>query len=133
MKVRFLPQDVIVEVRADQSVMHAAQDAGLYIKSVCRGKPNCAECRVRMIDGDERVLPPSPAELALIGTGHFLDRRRLSCQLRCLGDVTVDLSEQVQKQQALQKGGAKKAGHLPDDDRAEDTRAIRQGPADDES
>ncbi|MCB0357356.1 MAG: hypothetical protein KDD40_10130, partial [Bdellovibrionales bacterium] len=56
------------------------------------------ECRVRIVDGEHNVFPPSAKELSLIGTGHFIDQRRLSCQLKCFGDVTVDLSEQATKE-----------------------------------
>ncbi len=34
----------------------------------------------------------------MIGTAHYVDLSRLSCQLRCFGDVTVDLQEQIEKE-----------------------------------
>ena len=102
MKVKFAPQNVEFEIKPGESVMHVAQDNGLYIKSVCKGVPSCAECRVRILEGDHNVLSPGSEELSLIGTGHFIDRRRLSCQLKCFGDITVDLSEQLEKQKAFE-------------------------------
>ena len=111
MKIKFVPQNVECEIKPGQSVLHAAQDAGLYIKSVCKGVPSCAECRVRIVEGDFNVLQPGSAELSLIGTAHFIDRRRLSCQLRCFGDITVDLSEQISKEKkALAKNTRSRAG-----------------------
>jgi 2Fe-2S ferredoxin len=104
MKVKFMPQNVTFEIKSGQTVLEVAQQNGIYIKSVCGGLPSCAECRVRMLEGDYNVLPPASAELALIGTAHFVDRRRLSCQMKCFGDVTVDLSEQIKKEQ-IQKTG----------------------------
>lgn len=98
MKVKFLPSGKEVEIRPNQSVMEAAHENGIFIKTVCNGVPNCAECRVRVVEGEYNLLPPSSKELALIGSGHFIDQRRLSCQLHCFGDVTVDLSEQVAKE-----------------------------------
>jgi hypothetical protein len=66
---------------------------------------------VRVVEGDYNVLPPGSAELSLIGTAHFVDRRRLSCQLKCFGDITVDLSEQIKKEQkALAKNSRSRAG-----------------------
>lgn len=97
MKVKFLPQDIELDIQFNQTVMDLAHKNGIAIKSVCNGMPSCAECRVRLIEGDSNVLPPSSKELSLIGTGHFIDQRRLSCQLICFGDITVDLSEQVEK------------------------------------
>lgn len=98
MKVKFLPDNIELEIEPNQSVLDLAHKNGIYIKSVCNGVPNCAECRVQVVDGDHNVLPPLSKELALIGTAHFIDQRRLSCQLRCFGDITVDLSEQKEKQ-----------------------------------
>lgn len=98
MKVKFVPQNIELEIKPNQSVMNLAHENNVPIKSVCNGMPSCAECRVRVIEGEENVLPPSSKELALIGTGYFIDQRRLSCQLLCFGDITVDLAEQVEKQ-----------------------------------
>lgn len=97
MKVKFLPMDVELEIQPDQSVMNLAHENDIPVHSVCNGMPSCAECRVKLVEGDHNVLPPSAKELSLIGTGHFIDQRRLSCQLLCFGDITVDLSEQVEK------------------------------------
>lgn len=98
MKVKFVPQNIELDIDPNQSVMTLAHKNGVFIKSICGGLPSCAECRVRVIEGDQNVLPPSAKELALIGTGHFIDQRRLSCQLRCYGDIVVDLTEQIAKQ-----------------------------------
>jgi ferredoxin len=130
MKVKFVPQNVEFEIKPGQSVMHLAQDHGLYIKSVCKGVPSCAECRVRVVEGEHNVLPPGAEELALIGTGHFIDRRRLSCQLKCFGDIVVDMSEQIAKEQGL-IGGRKSKTKAIKDDRIEDAYAIRASSADD--
>ena len=121
MKVRFLPMDVEYEVEPGQNVMHLAHEKGLHISSVCNGIPSCAECRVRVVEGESNVLPPSQKELSLIGTGYFIDQRRLSCQLLCYGDVTVDLSEQVEKskEDPITKQFLKKANK----EKAEDSHA----------
>ena len=99
MKVKFIPQNVEFDISPDQSVMELAHEKGLFIKSICNGMPSCAECRVRLVEGESNVLDPSAKELSLIGSAHFLDQRRLSCQLRCFGKVVVDLTEQVAKEE----------------------------------
>lgn len=103
MKVKFIPQDVEVEIKPNQTVLNVAQEQGLHIQSVCKGIPSCAECRVSIKEGEYNVMPPTSTELSLIGTAHFVDHRRLSCQLRCFGDVTVDLTEQLNKESAVTK------------------------------
>ncbi len=124
MKVKFVPQNVEFEIKPGQSVMHLAEDNGIYVKSVCRGVPSCAECRIKIVEGEANVFAPAAAELGLIGSGWFIDRRRLSCQLQCMGDVTVDLSEQIAKQQGL-IGGRKAKAAKALGDRVEDETVIR--------
>lgn len=97
MKVKFLPQNVEFEIQPGQSVMALAHEKGIAIRSTCNGMPSCAECRIRIVDGDWNVNPPSRKELSLIGTGYYIDQRRLSCQVQCFGDITVDTSEQIEK------------------------------------
>ena len=103
MKVKFLPQDVEVDIKPGQSVLNVAHDNGIHIQSVCKGIPSCAECRVQVVEGATNVLPPMPEELNLIGTAHFVDQRRLSCQMRCFGSVVVNLEEQIAKEQVSAK------------------------------
>jgi 2Fe-2S ferredoxin len=117
MKVKFVPQNVEFEIKPSESVLNVAQENGLYIKSVCKGVPSCAECRVRVVGGEHNVLPPMSEELLLIGTGYFIDQRRLSCQMHCFGDITVDMTEQNQK---LAMGGTKSKGLAVTNDRVED-------------
>jgi 2Fe-2S ferredoxin len=97
MKVKFMPIDVELEIQPDQSIMNLAHENDIHISSVCNGMPSCAECRIRIVEGEHNLVPPGAKELGLIGTGHFIDQRRLSCQCLCFGDVTVDLSEQMEK------------------------------------
>jgi len=97
MKVKFVPSGQELEIKPNESVLKVAHDNGIHIKSVCKGVPSCAECRIQLADGEYNVIPPSPTELNLIGTAYFVDRSRLACQLKCFGDITVDLSEQIEK------------------------------------
>ena len=138
MKVTFQPINVEVEIGPDETVLEVAQKNKVYIKSICNGVPSCAECRIRVVEGDHNVLPPGAKEKTLIGTAHYLDQRRLSCQLRCFGDVTIDLTEQVAKEQGeglkkRQKAGVKadvsesraQLGNLIDQDEALQDEATR--------
>ena len=106
MKVKFLPQNISVDVEPGKSVMELARENKLPVSSSCNGMCACAECRVYIVEGEAHILPPSSMEVELIGGGYFIDNRRLSCQLFCFGDVTVDLSEQVERQK--QEGTVKK-------------------------
>lgn len=97
MKIKFVPQNVEIEATSDKSILTLAQENNIHIKSVCKGVPSCAECRINILEGETNVLPPSTAELGLIGSSYFVDNRRLACQLYCFGDMVIDMKEQLEK------------------------------------
>lgn len=97
MKIKFIPQNIEVDVDPSKSLMKIATENGLKIKSICGGIASCSECRVKIVEGENSIPEPSKAELNLIGTSYYIDGRRLSCQVRCFGSVTVDLTEQLNK------------------------------------
>ena len=94
MKIKFVPQDIEVEVESSKSVLEISRELGFNIQSSCNGMCSCGDCRVFVKQGSTNLLSPSNKELKLIGEGHYLDQRRLACQLYCFGNVVIDLSEQ---------------------------------------
>ena len=96
-KIKFLPQNIEIDISSEKNVMELAHENGLPIQSSCKGMASCGECRVIVAEGENHTLPPTSQELSLIGQGHYIDQRRLSCQLYCFGNMTIDLSEQVEK------------------------------------
>lgn len=132
MKVKFLPMNKEVEIKPEQTVLEVALANQVPIRTVCKGIPACAECRVRIKEGENHVLPPNKAELNLIGSGYFVDHRRLSCQLHCYGNVTVDVSEQLEKSNdtSLRKmrGGGKK-GTVTESQAIQDTYLLKEKPS----
>lgn len=97
MKVKFLPTGKEIEATPNKSLLQLCNENQVEIKSICKGVPSCAECRIKIVEGEHNVLPPSKAEISLIGSNYFIDQRRLSCQVRCFGDITVDLTEQIER------------------------------------
>ena len=97
MKIKFIPQNIEVDVDPSKSLMQIARENGLKIKSICGGVATCAECRVRIVEGENSIPEPSKLEINMIGTSYYIDGRRLSCQVHCFGSVTVDLTEQLNK------------------------------------
>ncbi len=97
MKIKFMPMNVEVDVDPSKSLLRLAQENGVKIKSLCGGVASCSECRVRIVEGGDSVPEPNKAELSMIGSSYYIDGRRLACQVRCFGSVTVDLTEQVTK------------------------------------
>ncbi len=103
MKIKFVPQNIEIEGDPQKTLLQLATDNNIAIKSICNGVPSCAECRVRIIEAEHVVPPPTQAEINLIGSSYYLDGRRLSCQVRCLGSMTVDLTEQIGKTDSVKK------------------------------
>lgn len=103
MKITFLPTNQVIEGNPDKSLLQLCTENNIEIKSICKGVPSCAECRVHIKEGEHNILPPSKAEMAIVGSNYFIDQRRLSCQVRCFGDVTVDLSEQIERAETQTK------------------------------
>lgn len=103
MKIKFLPSGQEIDINPNKSLLQLCTENGIEIKSICKGVPSCAECRVNIVSGEHNILPPSKAELSLIGTNYFIDSRRLSCQVRCFGDVTVDLTDQLARAESQTK------------------------------
>lgn len=131
MKVKFLPMDKEFEVTSEESILDVALAHQIPIRTVCKGVPACAECRVRIVEGENNVLPPTKAELNLIGSGYFVDHRRLSCQLHCYGNVTIDLTEQLAKASETSyrkmRGGGRKGSVNAGESRAiQDTYLLKE-------
>ncbi len=103
MKVKFLPQGIEIPISPEKTLLQAALENGINIRSICKGKLVCCECRVKIVEGETNILPPTAAEKNVLGSAWQLDSRRFSCQVRCFGDVTVDLSEQIQRDESARK------------------------------
>lgn len=103
MKIKVLPQGIELEGDTNKSILQICTENQIEIRSICKGVPSCAECRIKLSEGDHVCLPPSPQELNVLGNNYFLDGRRLSCQLRAFGDITIDVTEQIERIETQKK------------------------------
>lgn len=103
MKIKFLPNDVEVEGDPSKSLLQICTENHIEINSICKGTPKCAECRVHIKEGEQNIVPPTEAELNLIGTSYYIDQRRLACQVHAFGPITVDLTEQIERSEVQNK------------------------------
>lgn len=97
MKIKLLPTNQEIENNPNKTLLQVCLDNKIELKSICKGVPSCAECRVKVVSGENNLIPPAKAELSLIGTSYYLDGRRLSCQARAFGDVTLDITDHLNK------------------------------------
>ncbi|MSP62544.1 MAG: (2Fe-2S)-binding protein [Myxococcales bacterium] len=88
-RVRFLPSGRSFDLLPNGTLLRAILRAGLPLARSCRGVAVCAACRVRVVDGDDRLAPPGPAEVALAGREPLRKDERYACCARVVGDVTI--------------------------------------------
>ncbi|MGH9001330.1 MAG: 2Fe-2S iron-sulfur cluster-binding protein [Acidimicrobiia bacterium] len=92
--IRVLPGDLSVEVAEGETLMAAAERAGLRWPTVCGGDGSCQTCFVEAREGDVTVPPPAGTETE--GLAVLAERMpfangtvRLACQFRPTADATV--------------------------------------------
>ena len=128
MKIKFLPMNIEVDVDPGKSLLKIATENNIKIKSICNGVPSCSECRIKITEGMHNVPEPGKAEINLIGTSYYIDGRRLSCQVRCFGSVTVDMTEQINKSDSHKKVKGVKSKDQKDIHAKQDTMILSEAP-----
>jgi len=111
-QIKFMPESRIIEVESGTSLLHAAAQAEIFIKSGCGSKGSCGACKVVVLSGEPLV----------IGTGSLTPEQisegvRLACQTMIQGDMTVEvpLESRLKEHQVLmgdvQKGLLQESDH----------------------
>lgn len=91
-EIAFLPDGKRVNVRAGLTLLEAARQAKVAVRTRCSGGLSCLMCKVKVVDGMEGLSEPKQAEKAKLGP---LEPQgyRFACQARVMGTVTVELPE----------------------------------------
>jgi uncharacterized 2Fe-2S/4Fe-4S cluster protein (DUF4445 family) len=76
-------------VRAGESLLDAAREAGVDLVALCGGEGWCGGCAVRLLSG--ATTPPTPAEIDALGAAQIEAGFRLACQTIPTSDVKVDI------------------------------------------
>lgn len=91
--ITILPQSITISVSETTPVMEALRDEEIYIKSSCGGVASCSDCVVKVVEGADHCNAPPFEETRMLGNVFHITRERLSCQLKCHGDITIDISK----------------------------------------
>ncbi len=102
----FMPDNVTVTVKKGTTLLRAAQQARVHIRTRCGGKASCLMCKVKVLDREGCSMPEAKEIRKLgdwINSGY-----RLACQARAVSAVTVDIPEDplkaaIRKQLAAQR------------------------------
>ncbi len=87
-----------------QTLLDAAQAAGVGLASVCGGVGTCEECRVRLESG--KLTPLTLIEQSVLSKADLIAGIRLACQAEPLSDVKLDIPpESLTSAQRLQVEG----------------------------
>ena len=102
--VDFEPIGRRVENNAGNTLLAAAQTAGVQLVSLCGGVGSCNSCRVRLVSGE--LSPPTREEQDALGADDLAKDYRLACQAIPLTDVKIDIPpESLTTPQRLQIEG----------------------------
>ncbi|MCP4685482.1 MAG: 2Fe-2S iron-sulfur cluster binding domain-containing protein [bacterium] len=89
-KIRFLPQDVEIEVEEGKTLLDAALDNNIRIDHNCGGNCACSSCHVVIEEGFESLGEVSEDEEDMLDEAENLtDKSRLACQCKIKQDLVV--------------------------------------------
>ncbi|MCC0041876.1 MAG: DUF4445 domain-containing protein [Rhodobiaceae bacterium] len=104
--VLFMPSGRRGRFPVGTPVLEAARSLGVYIESVCGGRGICGRCQVEQQTGEFAKHGITSKVENLTGANEVEDRyarlrtlapeRRLSCQAKVLGDLVIDVPQDVQ-------------------------------------
>ena len=108
-RVHFMPDDLAVEVERGESVLAAAQKAGLYISSLCGGDGICGKCRVVLRSGEIQSRPTT-----LLDRDEIRENYILACQSTVQGDLEIEIPPEtrLEEGQILGDEDAERFGQL---------------------
>lgn len=87
-KVTFADIGKTVTVPEGTHLLDVSEDVGTGIVYGCR-QCGCGTCMMEVVEGEEGLAPPSVLELRVLEHHEAGAHRRLACQARIVGDVTL--------------------------------------------
>ncbi|KJS81289.1 MAG: ferredoxin [Peptococcaceae bacterium BICA1-8] len=84
-KVLFQPDNVVIEVETQTTILQAANKAGIQLNATCGGKGTCGKCLVRVLKGDYLLKD----DTILRKTGKLP-----ACQAIVLSDIEVEIPQE---------------------------------------
>jgi ferredoxin len=71
------------------SILVLLQRAEVPIRTVCGGRAQCGQCLVQVLEGEERMNRPGPAETVRLKALQSGPGYRLACQSYLRGDARI--------------------------------------------
>jgi len=116
--VTFLPEGKTVAVEEGATLLDAAQQAGVYVNSICGGEGACGKCRVVVKNGRVHEQPHTHFSPEEVQRGYAL-----ACQTVPTSDVVVEVPLESRAEGGrIVVGGETDAGRGPDDLASQETK-----------
>jgi uncharacterized 2Fe-2S/4Fe-4S cluster protein (DUF4445 family) len=121
----FQPFGAKTVVEDGQTILHAAQKAGVHIPAYCGGEKSCGKCRVKLTMGNfdkyriksatEHLSPVTDEEKKHFTQKELQSGYRLACMTEVRGDVVIDVPDEsrMQTQIILETGKSKEISLNP--------------------
>jgi uncharacterized 2Fe-2S/4Fe-4S cluster protein (DUF4445 family) len=87
--VHFAPEGKTVTVARGETILKAAEMAGVFVNSICGGDGLCGKCRVIVREGKVSSQPT-----ALLARDEIREGYVLACDTRVMGDLVVEIPEE---------------------------------------
>ena len=103
--VLFMPSGKRGRFPLGTPVLDAARQLGVYVESVCGGRGICGRCQIEVQEGqfakhgitssNDHISEFSPKEIRYAEKRELKDGRRLSCSTTVLGDLVIDVPQDI--------------------------------------
>jgi ferredoxin len=87
--INFQPIGRRVAAFSRNSLLNAAQEAGIVIASICGGMGICDSCKIRLITGS--LSEPTLEEKTIFTVDELQNGYRLACQAYPQSDLTIEI------------------------------------------
>jgi adenylate cyclase len=90
-----------IEAQPGETLLEAALRHGLPHAHACGGHARYSTCRVAVLDGLDKLAPPTESEQALASARHFPSTIRLACQARPRADGPIRVRRLIRDERDL--------------------------------
>ncbi len=92
--ITFIPQGITVSVFDGQTILDAAQKAGVPVDSICGGKGRCGKCLIKILAGE--AGEPTGLEQKVLSAEEVQKGVRLACRTQVQQGMEILVSEEPQ-------------------------------------